>query len=177
MNKKIFALIIVILISFCFISIAVADNVTHHDNSTADHGKSADKNKTVDNKTADKNKTDDKSKYILAQGSGDDIRFSDGFRGFRLDYSKPAASHGDEFKRVSASSAGNSYLLEQAIIGCYVEELSGSIGSFIAGVIQSGDAGDLDDAAHDSAMSNGAFKVNDRTAVVFNFEVFKICIW
>ena len=38
MNKKIVILIIVILLSFCFLGIVVADNVAH-DNHTTDHGK------------------------------------------------------------------------------------------------------------------------------------------
>ena len=169
MNKRIVTLIIIILVSFCFLGIVVADNATHNDNGTDDG--SID-NKTDDkNITPDKNKSDDKSKYILAQGSGDDIRFSDGFRGFRLDYSKPAASSGDEFNRVSASKAGNSYVLEQAIKGCYAEGLSGEIGSIMAAVIQSGYSGEWDVAAQNAASSNGAVKINNRTEAVFNFEV------
>ena len=103
MNKKIVTLILVILVSFCFLSIVVADNATNDGNNTTDHDKTidndntVDKNKTTDkNKTLDKNKTDDKSKknYILAKGKGNDIKFSDGFRGFILDYSKSPASSG-----------------------------------------------------------------------------------
>lgn len=171
MNKKIFALIIVILISFCFIGIAMADNATHQDNSTDDHDKPIDKDTSDKNKTPDKNKTDDKSKYILAQGSGNDIKFSDGFRGFRLDYSKPAATSGDEFKHASASSAPNSNMLMQTIIGCYVKGLSGQIGSIMSGAIQSGASGDLVNAAQNSEKINGAVKINNNTAAVFSFEV------
>ena len=171
MNKKIFALIIVILISFCFIGIAMADNATHQDNSTDDHDKPIDKDTSDKNKTPDKNKTDDKSKYILAQGSGNDIKFSDGFRGFRLDYSKPAATSGDEFKHASASSAPNSNMLMQTIIGCYVKGLSGQIGSIMSGAIKSGASGDLVNAAQNSEKINGAVKINNNTAAVFSFEV------
>ena len=141
MNKKMFTLIIVIFISFCFIGIVVAQNATH-DNST-DHGKTIDnkipvKNKTIDNKN-DSNKS--KHNYILAQGSGSDIRFSDGFRGFMLDYSKHPAKAGDEFKRASASKAGNSNTLELAVVECYKLGLSGQIGQIMAEFIQSGSSG------------------------------------
>ena len=50
MNKKIVTLILVILISLCFLSIVVADNATHDDNNTTDHNKTIDKNKTSDTK-------------------------------------------------------------------------------------------------------------------------------
>ena len=148
MNKKIVTLILVILISFCFLSIVVADNATNDDNNATDHDKTihkdkidknktddkndtSDKNKTDDkNKTTDKNKTDHKSKkhYILAKGKGNDIKFSDGFRGFILDYSKSPASSGDEFKRVSTSKASNSNTLKLAIIECYKQNSTDHIG-------------------------------------------------
>ena len=77
----------------------------HDDNSPTNHDKPIDKDTTDKNQTPDKNESGDKPKgnYVLAQGSGDEISFSDGFKGFRLDYSKPAANSGDEFKPVSAS--------------------------------------------------------------------------
>ena len=142
MNKKIVALILIIVISFCFISIVVADNVTHDDSNathddknTIDHDKKSDKDKKDDkdthvkNKAKDKNKTDDKSKnYILAKGNGNDIRFSDGYRGFILDYSKHPASSGDKFKRASTSKASNSNALKLAIIECYKLDSTGQIG-------------------------------------------------
>ena len=123
MNKKAVTLIFVILISFCFISIAVADNATPDDNNTThkdkhDKKQTKEKNTTVKNKTTEDNKTDDNKtedksgNYILAMGSGNNIRFSDGFIGFILDYSKPAAKSGDKYKHASASKAGNSNLLK-----------------------------------------------------------------
>ena len=60
MNKKIITLILVILVSFCFLSIVVADHATNNDNNETDHNPT-DKDKVDDNST-DKNKTDDKSK-------------------------------------------------------------------------------------------------------------------
>ena len=189
MDKKIVTLILVILISFCFLSIVVADNATNDDNNTTDHDKTVDndkidddkhvdKNKTDDkNKTKDKNKTDDKSKknYILAKGKGNDIRFSDGFRGFRLDYSKPAASSGDEFKRVSASSASNSNTLKLAIIECYKLDSTGHIGKIMADFIKTGSSntkvGEAVAASHGKVSSHE--KINNRTEAVFNFEVLK----
>ena len=91
MNKKIVTLILVILISFCFLSIVVADNATHDDNNTVDHDKTIDEDEdeddNVNENTTDKKKTTDKNKdnkhqknYILAKGDGNDIKFSDGFR-------------------------------------------------------------------------------------------------
>ncbi len=139
MNKKILTLILVILISFCFLSIVVANNVAYDDNHISDHNKTdhkdkihnnttnhdkkadndkkIDKNKTIidnNNNTTDKNTTENKSNkdYVLAKGNGNDIEFSDGFRGFRLNYSKSPASSGDQFKPVSASAATNSNLLK-----------------------------------------------------------------
>ena len=63
MNKKIITIIIVILISFCFLSIVVAENATHDNNNTTDHGKTPDKNKTIANKT----NNESKNNYILAK--------------------------------------------------------------------------------------------------------------
>ena len=183
MNKKIVALIIIIFISFCFISIAVADNNAHNDKNISDNNnKSVDKNK-IDknnadkNKTKDKNKTDDKSKknYILAMGSGNDISFSDGFRGFRLDYSKPAASAGDEFKRASASSVSNSDTLKRAVIESYKQSSSGQVGKVMDDFINSGSSSsNVGEAAENSRENvNGVVKINDDTGAVFNFEVLK----
>ena len=120
MNKKIVTLILVILVSFSFLSIVMADNVTNNDTNTTDHDKidndkDVDNNKQVDKKTddkktTDKSKTNDKSNknYIKAKGSGNEITFSDGFKGFRLDYSKSPASTGDEFKHAPTSKVSNS---------------------------------------------------------------------
>ena len=138
MNKKIITLVLVIIISLCFLGIVVADNDTHSDNSTADDNKTIDKNDTDDDhKIDDKNKTDDdkkdddkkdddkkdddksKKNYIIAKGEGNNIKFSDGFRGFILDYSKPSAHSGDEYKSVSTSKVSNSNKLKLAIIECY----------------------------------------------------------
>lgn len=179
MNKKIVSLILIIFISFCFISIAVADNATHHDNSTTDHGKTIDKNKTKTtdkSKASDKNKTDDKSKnYILANGHGNDIRFSDGFRGFLLDYSKSPASSGDEFKRASASSASNSNTLKLAIIECYKLGSSGNIGQIMANFIKTGSSSSkVGEAVANSNEHVGDYevvKIDNNTEAVFNFEV------
>lgn len=195
MDKKIVTLILVILISFCFLSIVVADNATHDDNNATDHDKKIDDDKSVDdgqvdkdkkvdknktddkNKTKDKNKTDDKSKknYIIAKGKGNDIRFSDGFRGFRLDYSKPAASPGDKFKHASASSASNSNKLKLAIIECYKLDSSDHIGRVMADFIKTGSSsskvGEAVAASH-GKISNPT-KINNHTEAVFNFEVLK----
>ena len=147
MNKKIVTLILVILISFCFLSIVVADNATHDDNNTDDYDKTIDKdddnvkdNITDKKKTTDKNKMDDKSKknYILAKGNENDITFSDGFRGFILDYSKSPASSGDEFKRVSTSKVGNSNTLKLAIIECYKQNSAAQIGKIMSDFVKTG---------------------------------------
>ena len=195
MNKKLVTLILVILISFCFLSIVVADNVTHNNSNTADHGKkvnnvdkvkkvdgdkNVDKNKTADkNKTTDKNKTDDKSKknYILAKGNGNNILFSDGFRGFILDYSKSPASSGDEFKRVSASAASNSNTLKLAIIECYKQGSSGQIvkimGDFVKTGSSSSKVGEAVAASHEAVGDHAVVKINKHTEAVFDFEVLK----
>ena len=184
MNKKIVAFIIVILISFCFLGIVVADNAIHDDKNSADHDKTidkdkADKNKPTDkNKTTHKNKTDDKSKknYILAKGSGNDIKFSDGFRGFILDYSKSPAKSGDEFKRASASAASNSNSLKLAIIECY-KLGSGNVGKVVADFVKSGSSGskvgEAVAASHRSVGDHEVVKIDNHTEAVFDFEVLK----
>ena len=145
MNKKIVTLVLVLLISFCFLSIVVADNATHDDNNLSVHDKTiikdknVDKNKTADkNKTTDKNKTDDKSKnnYILAKGKGNNIKFSDGFKGFILDYSKSPANSGDEFKSFSTSKVGNSNTLKLAIIECYKQDSAEKIGKIMVDFVK-----------------------------------------
>ena len=177
MNKKMVTLILVILISFCFISIVVAHNTTHADKNASDHGK------TIDNKTPDKNITPDKNdsgnkskkNYILAQGSGNDIKFSDGFRGFMLDYSKSPASPGDEFKRVSASKASNSNTLKLAVIECYKQGSSGQIGQIMADFVKTGSSsskvGEAVAASHESVGNHKVVKINKNTEAVFDFEV------
>ena len=175
MNKKMLTLIIVILISFCFIGIVVAQNVAH-DNNTDHH------DKTIDNKTTDNNKTinkndSNKSKhnYILAQGSGSDIRFSDGFRGFMLDYSKQPAKTGDEFKRASASKASNSNTLKLAVVESYKLDSSGQIGQIMEDFIKTGssdsEVGEAVASSHESVGDHAVVKINKNTEAIFDFEV------
>ena len=179
MNRKIVALIIVILISFCFLSIVVADNATHDHNAT-DYNKTTNKNKITDkNKIADKNKTGNNSKlnYVLAKGNGNDIKFSDGFRGFVLDYSKSPASSGDKFKRVSTSKASNSNKLKLAIIECYKQNSTGQIGKIIADIVKTGSSntkvGEAVAASDEIVGDYAVVKINNNTEAVFNFEVLK----
>ena len=193
MNKKIVTLILIIVISFCFISIVVADNVTHDDNNatddddnvthddndTTDHGKTSDKDKDDKNKKKDKDKTDDKSKknYILAKGSGNNIKFSDGFRGFILDYSKHPASSGDKFKHVSTSKASNSNELKLAIIEYYKLYSTGDIAKIISDVVKTGSAsgkvGEAVEASHEKVGDHEVVKIDNHTEAVFDFEVLK----
>ena len=111
MNKKTVTILLVILLSFCFLGIVVAENATSGDGNATDSDKPIDggddDNATDDDKDKDKddgnssdeNKSDDKAKktYIIAKGTGNNIKFSDGYRGFILDYSKSPAKKGDEF--------------------------------------------------------------------------------
>ena len=198
MNKKIVTLILVILISFCFLSIVVADNATNDDNNTADHDKTIDddkdvdkdktidkdkkvnKNKTIDKKKAThKNKTNDKSKknYIIAKGKGNDITFSDGFRGFILDYSKPPASPGDKFKRVSSSHASNANTLKLGIIECYKLDSAGQIGKIVSDFVKTGSSntkvGKAVAASHEKVGDHAVVKINSHTEAIFDFEVLK----
>ena len=171
MNKKIVTLIIVILISFCFLSFVVAENFAYDDNNATDHDKTTD-----NNKTADENKTDDRPEknYIIAKGNGDDIRFSDGYRGFRLDYSKSPASTGNEFKHASASKASNSNTLKLAIIECYKLGLTGQIGKIMADFIKTGTSntpvGAAVAASHEKVGDHVVVKLNKTTKAVFDFE-------
>lgn len=179
MNKKLVTLIIVVLISFCFLSIVVADNITHGQNNSIAPDKSNDTQPSDKNVTPEKNESGNKSKgnYILAKGSGDDIKFSDGYRGFRLDYSKPAATSGDEFKRASASTASNANTLEEIIIGCYELGLSSHVGAMVAEFIQTGSYDDdIDEIiadSHQKVSNHVSVKINDHTKASFNFEVLK----
>lgn len=222
MNKKIVTLILVVLISFCFLSIVVADNGIHDNHETTAHKKTIDKSKTIDkNKTTNKNKTTDKTKstdkdktsdknkstdkinttdknktidtnnatdknktdnktksgYVLANGKGNNIRFSDGSRGFILDYSKPSASPGDEFKPVSASHASNSNTLKLAIIECYRQDSTGQIGGIMADFVQTGSSntrvGEAVAASHEKVGNHAVVKINNHTEAIFEFEVLK----
>lgn len=185
-------LILVILVSFCFISIVVADNATNDDNNTTDQDSpidkdnNGDKNKTTDkdkstdkNKTIDKNKTEDKSKknYILAKGKGNDIKFSDGFRGFILDYSKSPARSGDEFKHASTSKASNSNTLKLAIIECYKLNSTAQIGKIMADFVKTGSSntkvGEAVEDSHEKVSDHEVVKINNHTEAVFDFEVLK----
>ena len=102
-------------------------------------GGSGDSGKPIDNKTPDKNITPDKNgsdnktkkNYILAKGSGNNVKFSDGYKGFRLDYSKHPANSGDEFKHASTSKASNSNTLKLAVIECYKQDCAGQIGKIM----------------------------------------------
>ncbi len=187
MNKKIVTLILVILISFCFLSIVVADNITNDDNNTDDHDKTIDEDdddsvneNTIDKKkTTDKNKKSDKSKknYILAKGNGNYITFSDGFKGFILDYSKSPASSGDEFKRVSASKASNSNTLKLAIIECYKQNSVGQIEKIMADFVKTGSSstkvGESVAASYEEIYNHEVVKINNNTVAFFDFEVLK----
>ena len=182
MNKKIITLIIVILISLCFIGIVVAENSTHSDNSTDDNdNQPIDKNDTPDHNKSDKDKKDhdDKSKkdYILAKGKGNNIKFSDGFRGFILDYSKPSAHSGDEYKSVSTSKASNSNKLKLAIIECYKQNSSGQIEKIMADFVKKGSSNTKVGKAVASSTKivndHEVVKIDNHTEAIFDFEVLK----
>ena len=185
MNKKIFTIILIILISFCFLSIVVADNNTHNDTNTTDHNKTIDKDNVDDNKTSDnnntpdKNKTDDKSKnkYILAKGNGNNIKFSDGFRGFILNYLKSPASSGDEFKHVSTSKVHNANKLKLAIIECYKLNSTDHIAKIISDFVKTGssntEVGDAVESSHEKIKDHEVVKIDNDTEAVFDFEVLK----
>ena len=192
MNKKIVTLILVALVSLCFLSIVVADNATNDDNNSTNHDETVDNNKTVDNdddddkdktddknKTTDKDKKDDKSKnkYILAKNKGNNVKFSDGYKGFRLDYSKSPASSGDEFKSVSTSKARNSNDLKLAIIECYKLDSTGNMAKIMADFIKSGSSntkvGKAVAASHEKISDHEVVKINNHTEAVFDFEVLK----
>ena len=153
MNKKIVSLILVILISFCLLSIVVADSAIHDANST-NHDKTADKDKKIDNNKKTNNKTNDKPKgnYILAMGSGNDILFSDGFRGFIIGHSKRPAKSGDEFKRASAQ-ADDLNAMKLKIIKSYMQDSGGRIGSNI--------------------RDHEVVRIDNDTEAIFDFEVLK----
>lgn len=184
MNKKIVTLILVILISFCFLSIVVADNATHDDTSDYDETDDKDDN-SINENTIDKKKTTDKNKignkpkknYILAKKNGNDITFSDGFRGFILDYSKSPASSGDEFKRVSTSKVSNSNTLKLAIIECYKQNSVDQIGKIMADFVKTGSSntkvGEAVAASHEKVSNHEVVKINNNTEAVFDFEVLK----
>lgn len=194
MNKKIVTLILVMLVSFSFLSIVVADNTTHGDINGADDGSSdtpdktddgssdkddaADK-KTDDDKKSDKDKSDDKSKknYILAKGHGNNIKFSDGFRGFILDYSKSPASNGDEFKHVSASKAPNANTLKLAVVECYRHDMDGSVASIVTDFIKSGSShtkvGKAVASSSEIVGDTAVVMIDNKTEAVFQFEVLK----
>ena len=186
MNKKIVTLILVILISFCFLSIVVADNATHDDNNINDHDQTIDEDDdnpnedTTDKKnTTDKNKIGVKSKknYILAKGKGNNIKFSDGFRGFILDYSKSPASSGDKFKHASTSKASNSNTLKLAIIECYKQDATSQIGKIMSDFVKTGSSstnvGKAVAASHEKVSDHEVVKINNYTEAVFDFEVLK----
>ncbi|WP_407377537.1 hypothetical protein [Methanobrevibacter sp.] len=196
MNKKIVTLILVILVSFSFLSIVVADNATNggdngvddspsvdqdkKDDDTPDKDDSADKNKKSDkDKKDNKDKTNDKSKhnYILAKGHGNDIRFSDGFRGFILDYSKSPASSGDEFKHVSASKAPNANTLKLAVVECYRHDMDGSVASIVTDFIKSGSSptkvGKAVASSSEIVGDTAVVMIDNNTEAVFQFELLK----
>ena len=191
MNKKIVTLILVILISFCFLSVVIADNNTSDDNNATDDDNTIDENKTIDgdsdvdknttdkDQTTDKNKTDDKSKknYILAKGKGNDIKFSDGFRGFILDYSKSSAISGDEFKHISTSKLSNSNTLKLAIIECYKQNSTDNIEKIISDFVKTGSSktqiGEAVSDSHEKVSDHEVVKINNHTEAIFEFEVLK----
>lgn len=167
MNKKIVTLILVILISFSFLSVVVADNGTHHDKNTTGH----------DNKKIDKDSKDNKTKknYILAKGSGNNVKFSDGYKGFRLDYSKHPANSGDEFKHASTSKASNSNTLKLAVIECYRQNSEGQMSKIMADFIKTGSSntkvGEAVANSHETVGDHAVVKIDNHTEAVFDFEV------
>lgn len=192
MNRKIVTLILVILVSFSFLGMVMAENATHDDTSGADDSSSdktddasdksdaADKNTDKDKKS-DKDKTDSKDKsktnYIKAKGHGNDIKFSDGFRGFRLDYSKSPASNGDEFKHISASRAPNANTLKLAVVECYRHDMDGSVGNILSDFIKTGSSsskvGKAVASSSEFVGDTAVVMVDNKTEAVFNFEVLK----
>ena len=91
--------------------------------------------------------------------------FSDGFRGFILDHSKPPAKSGDEFKRASASHAGNSNTLKKGIIDSYMDDSTDHIESKMNDSTKNGSssskARESAAASYGSIGDHDVVKIND----------------
>lgn len=178
MNKKILTLILVVLVSFSFLSIVVADNLVHNDNNTTHHNKTIHNNTKIQNNTTDKNKTDDKPKrYVVAKGKGNNIKFSDGYRGFILDYSKSPAKSGDIFQQVSTSKVSDANTLKLAIIECYKLDSTNQIEDIMEDFVTTGSSdtpvGKAVAASHQMVSNHEVVKINNHTEAVFDFEALK----
>ena len=155
MNKKIFTILIVIGILFCFSSVVSADN-----------------------NTTENTEEIDLSHYItVASVNGNEVTFSDGYSGFLIEGEKNVASSNDGFTQKSTSGIDIANYLKLAIIECYKQNSESNIGSTIDKFVEGSYKSSNDDIVKNVMESNEnigdheVVQINNNTEATFDFEV------
>ena len=178
MNKKIFAILALLIVILCCISIVSADNGTDDVQTATDDNTVETTTDTTDNSdNASEPQTIDLSNYITALSIGNTVTFSDGFTGFSLDPSKAQITTQDGFTAKSTAGVPQANYLKLAVIESYKAGNEGDIGSvissFVDGSYQSSSNPIVQSvlSSSDSIGDYEVVKINNNTEATFEFEV------
>lgn len=175
MNKKIFAILALLIVILCCISIVSADNGTD-DVQTATDDDTVETTTDNSDNTSD-SQTIDLSNYITAVSIGTTVTFSDGFTGFSLDPSKGQITDQDGFTAISTAGVPQANYLKLAVVESYKAGNEGDIGSvvssFVDGSYQSSSNPVVQSvlSSSDSIGDYEVVKINNNTEATFEFEV------
>lgn len=178
MNKKIFAILALLIVILCCLSVVSADNDTDDVQTSTDDDTVETTTDTTDNSGNDSNsQTVDLSNYITAVSIGATVTFSDGFTGFSLDPSKGQITDQDGFTATSTSGVPQANYLKLAVVESYKAGNEGDIGSvlssFVDGSYQSSSNPVVQNvlSSSDSIGDYEVVKINNNTEATFEFEV------
>lgn len=165
MNKKIIALLIVLTVSVCCLSIVSADNNTTDDAAIADNASAAEEIQ------------EDLANYILPLSiTGNGIEFSDGFTGFCLDLSKDSINAEDRFTSQATTGTEVENHVKLAIIECYKTGHENDIQNMVNQVIKGNKEYDVVESVYSSTENvadTATVDINNDTQATFTFELLK----
>lgn len=162
MNRKIIALLMVLIFTLCCVSIAFAENDTGDDFETA---------------TEDV-EVEDTSNYIrIVSVSNGEIQFNDGFTGFSLDSTK-SPQRGDTFTQGSSSNSQIENYIKLAIIEACKQGKENSLGQIISKIVDNNlDTGDnvINEVvnSNEHITDNEVVNIDNTTEGTFTFELLK----
>ena len=165
MNKKITALVIVLIFSLCCAGIAFAENESADSLKTADDGEGIE--------------VEESSGSITITGiSNGKISFSDGFAGYAIDSSKDKITGDDTFDYGEFKNSQMENYIKLAIIEAYKQGKENQLGEIISKIADN----NLDKSdsvisevlkSGDTVKSKEVVSINDNTEGTFTFELLK----
>lgn len=167
MDRKIIALMIILIFSVACLSFVSADNSTNNTETVE-----------IENNVTDiKENLTDLSNYIIpVQINGNEIEFSDGFTGFCIDPSKDVITVNDKFTSHGTHNEGIQNSVKLAIIECYKTGKENDIQNMVSQVLNGNKNYDSVESVlnpGESLDDTAVVKINNNTEATFTFELLK----